>query len=152
MRNGFGAAFRGAGRERDWAGRDGGVRRAGGRLRCDTGGSVAHVLVVTRFVVQPEDEAAFRAQATAALAALRERPGHVAGRVARATDDATAWLLLTEWESVGAYRRALGGYDVKLHATPLLARAVAEPSAYEVLDDGAVSDRAADADTTGPGR
>lgn len=113
---------------------------------------MAHVLVVTRFVVDPAEEATFRAQAAAALAALAERPGHRGGRVARATDDASAWLLLTEWESVGAYRRALSGYDVKLHATPLLARAVAEPSAYEVLDDGAVSDRAADADTTGPGR
>jgi quinol monooxygenase YgiN len=109
------------------------------------------VLVVTRFVVAPGDEETFRAQAAAALAALAQRPGYENGRVARATDDATAWLLLTEWASVGAYRRALSGYDVKLHATPLLARAVAEPSAYEVLGDGIASDRAADADTTGPG-
>ena len=107
---------------------------------------------MTRFVVPVAEEATFRAQAAAALAALAERPGHVSGRVARATDDATLWLLCTEWESVGAYRRALGGFDVKMHATPLLARAVAEPSAYEVLDPSATSDRAADADTTGPGR
>jgi quinol monooxygenase YgiN len=113
---------------------------------------VAHVLVVTRFVVPVADEATFRQQAAAALAALSERPGHVSGRVARATDDPTAWLLLTEWESVGAYRRALGGFDVKMHATPLLARALAEPSAYEVLDGDTASDRAADADVTGPGR
>jgi heme oxygenase (mycobilin-producing) len=113
---------------------------------------VAHVLVVTRFVVAPADEETFRGQAAAALAALAQRPGHVSGRLARATDDATAWLLLTEWESVGAYRRALSGFDVKMHATPLLARAVAEPSAYEVLDDGERGDRAADADTTGPGQ
>ncbi len=112
---------------------------------------MAHVIVVTRFVVPPEDAAAFRARADAALGALSQRPGWRGGRVGRAVDDATAWLLLTEWESVGAYRRALGGYDVKLHATPLLAHAVAEPSAYEVLDAGAESDRAPDADTTGPG-
>jgi quinol monooxygenase YgiN len=109
------------------------------------------VIVVTRFVVAPGEEAAFRADAAAALAALAQRPGWQRGRVARATDDATAWLLLTEWESVGAYRRALSGYDVKLHATPLLARAVAEPSAYEVLAEGATGDRAPDADVTGPG-
>lgn len=112
---------------------------------------MAHVLVVTRFVVDAADEASFRESASAALRALAQRPGWVSGRVARATDDATAWLLLTEWESVGAYRRALSGYDVKLHATPLLARAVAEPSAYEVLADGEAGDRAPDADTTGPG-
>jgi hypothetical protein len=34
---------------------------------------------------------------------------------------------------VGAYRRALGAYDVKLRATPLLAQALPEASAYESL-------------------
>jgi heme oxygenase (mycobilin-producing) len=115
------------------------------------------VLVLTRFVVEPGDEAAFRTDAAAALRALGERPGYVTGRLARATDDGRAWLLLTEWANVGAYRRALSGWDVKLHATPLLARALAEPSAYEVLaGDGAdgdpAGDRAPDADTAGPGR
>ena len=28
------------------------------------------------------------------------------------------WCLVTEWESVGAYRRALGGFDVKITAVP----------------------------------
>jgi quinol monooxygenase YgiN len=110
------------------------------------------VLVVTRFVVEPAEENAFRNDATAALRALAERPGWHGGRLARATDDGRAWLLLTEWASVGAYRRALSGWDVKMHATPLLARAVAEPSAYEVLDEGATGDRAPDADTAGPGQ
>lgn len=109
------------------------------------------MIVLTRFVVPPGDEATFRIQAAAAIEALSARPGWVTGRLARATDDGTAWLLLTEWESVGAYRRALGGYDVKLHATPLLARATAEPSAYEVLDPTAQGDRAPDADTAHPG-
>jgi quinol monooxygenase YgiN len=112
---------------------------------------VAQVIVVTRFVVPAADVAAFRAEAAAALAALAARPGWVSGRVAHAIDDGSAWLLLTEWESVGAYRRALGGLDVKLHATPLLARAVAEPSAYEPLDPDAPGDRAPDADTAHPG-
>lgn len=110
------------------------------------------MLVLTRFVVEPGDEAAFRRDAAAALDALAARPGWVSGRLARATDDGRAWLLLTEWANVGAYRRALSGWDVKLHATPLLARAVAEPSAYEVLSGGDdPGDRAADADTAGPG-
>ena len=42
-------------------------------------------------------------------------------------------LLITEWESVGAYRRGLGGYEVKLAATPLLAQALDQPSAFEAL-------------------
>ena len=76
------------------------------------------------------------------------------GSVGRATDDAGSWLLLTEWESVGAYRRGLGGYQVKLVATPLLSQALDRPSAFEQLlridSDGqetaATSDRAVDAD------
>jgi hypothetical protein len=111
------------------------------------------VLVLTRFVVEPGDEAAFRGDAAAALRALAERPGWRGGRLGRAIDDARGWLLVTEWESVGAYRRALGCFDVKMYATPLLARAVAEPSAYETFDDANdPSDRAADADTAGPAR
>ena len=45
------------------------------------------------------------------------------------------WLLLTEWENVGSYRRALGNYEVKLQATPLLGEAIDLPSAFESLLD-----------------
>jgi hypothetical protein len=46
------------------------------------------------------------------------------------------WVLETRWTNVGSYRRALSAYDVKLGAVPLLSRAIDEPSAYEVLDEG----------------
>ncbi|MGA8115227.1 MAG: hypothetical protein WCA46_16305, partial [Actinocatenispora sp.] len=83
--------------------------------------------------------------------------GFAGGQLGRAADDPSSWCLVTRWESVGAYRRALGNYQVKLAATPLLAEAVEEPSAFEVLTDvgpdgqvrTAGSDRARDADTTG---
>jgi hypothetical protein len=75
----------------------------------------------------------FRERAHAALAALAARPGYLRGSLARSTDDAGAWVLLTEWENVGSYRRALGGYDVKLTATPLLGSAVDLPSSFEPL-------------------
>ena len=68
-----------------------------------------------------------------ALRVLAARPGYVRGRLARSTDPGGGWALVTEWESVGAWRRALSSYDVKVHATPLLALAVDESSAYEVL-------------------
>ena len=42
-------------------------------------------------------------------------------------------MLLTEWAGVGAYRRSLGAYDVKVDAAPLLALGRDEPSAFEVL-------------------
>lgn len=106
------------------------------------------MLVVSRFVVPQDGSAVFLAQARAALAAFSARPGYVRGRVGRAADDPTAWVLSTEWEGVGAYRRSLGAYDVKVDAAPLLAQAVDEPSAFEVL----VADDSASVETVQPSR
>ena len=112
------------------------------------------MLVVTRFAV-PETEADdVLARAGAALAAFAARPGYLRGRVGRAADDPTAWVLTTEWSGVGAYRRSLSAYDVKVHAVPLLALGRDEPSAFEVLlsEEGASpSDRAADAGSANVG-
>jgi hypothetical protein len=97
------------------------------------------VIVVNRFRVDETDQQAaetFRADAVAALGALGERPGYVAGQVGRNVDDPGLWLLTTTWENVGSYRRALSAYDVKVTAVPLLSRAIDEPSAYESVEDG----------------
>lgn len=95
------------------------------------------MLVLNRFVVPPDTQDSFVDEAHTALAALAERPGYVSGRLTRALDDPAHWTLVTEWESVGAYRRALGGFDVKVRATPLLARSVDGPSAFETLASAA---------------
>lgn len=113
------------------------------------------MLAITRYDVPLEEADSFHGRARTALAAFALRPGHEWGAVARSTDDPTVWTLTTRWESVGAYRRALGSYEVKLHAHPLMYLAVDEPSAFEELltsdAGGAVaeygSDRAPDADT-----
>ena len=94
------------------------------------------MLVVNRFVVEGDD-AEFRARAGTALAALAGRRGYLRGQLGRAYDDRTRWTLVTEWESVGAYRRALSAYEVKVDATPLLAESLDEPSAFEVLAQAA---------------
>jgi hypothetical protein len=94
------------------------------------------VIVVNRFRVPVEQGAVFRADLQQAREALAERPGYVGGRIGRNTDDPELWVLTTEWESVGAYRRALSAYDVKLTAVPVLSRALDEPSAYELVEPG----------------
>jgi quinol monooxygenase YgiN len=96
------------------------------------------VLVVSRFRVPLEQGEAFRGELQQALDALAERPGHLGGTLGRNVDDPTLWVLTTTWEHVGAYRRALSAYDVKLRAVPLLSRALDEPSAYEVVEPGTV--------------
>jgi quinol monooxygenase YgiN len=94
------------------------------------------VIVVNRFRVPAEEGATFREDLQRAREALAERPGYVGGRIGRNTDDPELWVLTTEWESVGAYRRALSAYDVKLTAVPVLGRALDEPSAYELVEPG----------------
>jgi hypothetical protein len=98
----------------------------------------------------------FADRAGDALAALADRPGYVRGSLSRSMDDPADWLLLTEWESVGAYRRALGGYDVKLTATPLLAQALDLPGGFETLldiaPDGQRTVSGSDRDDSGLGR
>jgi heme oxygenase (mycobilin-producing) len=93
------------------------------------------VISVTHFSGGP----AVGERARTALVALAARPGYLRGTLARSTDDPDAWLLLTEWRNVGSYRRALGNYEVKLHATPLLADALDLPSGFEDLLDVAPS-------------
>jgi heme oxygenase (mycobilin-producing) len=103
------------------------------------------VIALTHFV---DDSADFEGRALAALEALAARPGYLRGTLGRSTDDPTAWLLLTEWENIGSYRRALGNYQVKLLATPLLAVAVDVPGGFESLAEvapgGAVAERPSD--------
>jgi quinol monooxygenase YgiN len=117
------------------------------------------MLVISRFTVPPAESERFAELAQAALAALAGRPGFRRGHAGRSVDDPAEWVLVSEWDGVGAYRRALGAYEVKLAATPLLAQARADAGAFEELVSAnpggiatAASDRAPDAETAGPGR
>jgi hypothetical protein len=88
-------------------------------------------------IVRLAATAGIEGEATAALRVLAARPGYVRGSAGRATDDPSVWVLVTEWLNVGSYRRALGNFDVKVHAQPLLSRAIDEVSAFEVLVEAA---------------
>ena len=98
---------------------------------------MVELVVVNRFRVPDAETDVFRTDAQAALGALAERPGYVDGQVGRNLDEPTLWVLTTRWANVGAYRRALSAYDVKLTAVPTLSRALDEPSAYEMVEPGA---------------
>ena len=91
------------------------------------------MISVTHFTAQADD---FADRAEAALKVLASRPGYVRGQLGRSTDDERDWVLVTEWENVGSYRRALGGMDAKLIAMPLLAEAIDVPSSFEILATG----------------
>jgi quinol monooxygenase YgiN len=90
------------------------------------------MLVVAR-LDPPTDEASFLAAMRAAMAALAGRPGHLSTRLARALDDESRWVLVSDWADVGSYRRALSSYDVRMAGAALMGAAVNEPSAYDVV-------------------
>lgn len=90
------------------------------------------MLVVNRFRVDAAESSSFREALECAHLSLAACSGYQDGVVGRNVDDPGLWVLTTRWENVGSYRRALSSYDVKMNAVALLARALDEPSAYEV--------------------
>ena len=96
------------------------------------------MLVVNRFRVDEGEAEQFRRQLEEALRALGGQAGFVEGTVGRNVDDPGLWALVTQWEHVGAYRRALSSYDVKVSAVPVLSSALDEPSAFEVVEPDTV--------------
>lgn len=94
------------------------------------------MLVVNRFRGDGPADEDLRAALEQAHAALAERPGYVTGDLGRNLDDPSLWVLVTRWQDVGSYRRALSSYEVKLRAVPTLGRALDEPSAFEIAVPG----------------
>src|ERR1700759_2923259 len=72
------------------------------------------VLVVNRFRVTEDDAERFRAALEAALAVLAQQKGYADGQLGRNVDDPSLWVMVTRWQDVGCYRRALSSYDVKV--------------------------------------
>lgn len=89
------------------------------------------MLAIARFQVQLKDAVDFRAELEAVREVLAQAPGYKSGLVGQNLDEPALWVLTTEWENVGSYRRALSSTRAKLEAIPVLARAIDEPGAYE---------------------
>jgi len=88
------------------------------------------VFAVTRMRVPEADAHGFGAVVDVLLAALAARPGFRDGELGRCTDDDGLWALVTRWDGVGAYRRALSAAEVKLAGAPVWVYAVDEPGVY----------------------
>ena len=89
------------------------------------------MIAVARFELPLSQADQFRAELEAVKAVLSEATGYIGGTVGQNLDEPTLWVLTTEWENVGSYRRALSSTRAKLEAIPVLARAIDEPGAYE---------------------
>ena len=89
------------------------------------------MLAIARFSTPLAEATEFEAQLSVALEAFSACTGFVSGEFGQNLDDPSLWSLVTHWENVGSYRRALSNLNVKMNAIPLLAQAIDEPGAYE---------------------
>jgi len=89
------------------------------------------MLAIARFNVALGDAADFEAELSTALEALAQCAGFIKGEIGQNLDESSLWTLVTHWENVGSYRRALSNINVKMNAIPTLALAIDEPGAYE---------------------
>jgi quinol monooxygenase YgiN len=89
------------------------------------------MIAIARFELPLSQADQFRAELEAVKAVLSEAAVFIGGSVGQNLDEPTLWVLTTEWENVGSYRRALSSTRAKLEAIPVLARAIDEPGAYE---------------------
>ena len=93
------------------------------------------MFAVTRLRAGDGDDAALAAVATELLAALARRPGFRDGELGRSADDPSLWALVTRWDGVGTYRRALSAAEVKIAGAPVWVHALDEPGAYLPVED-----------------
>ena len=89
------------------------------------------MIAIARFELPLSQAEEFRAELEAVKAVLAEAAGFLSGTIGQNLDQPTLWVLTTEWENVGSYRRARSSTRAKLDAIPVLARAIDEPGAYE---------------------
>ena len=88
------------------------------------------MFVVTRFRATGDDAEALAAAAVPLLDALAGRPGFRDGELGRSADDPSLWALVTRWDGVGSYRRALSSAEVKIAGAPVWVHALDEPGVY----------------------
>jgi len=89
------------------------------------------MIAIARLTVSLGTAAHFQTQLSAALDGFSMCKGFIDGEYGQNLDDLTLWSLVTRWENVGSYRRALSTNDVKMNVIPTLAQAIDEPGAYE---------------------
>ena len=88
------------------------------------------MFVVSRLRVPEQEVPDFRAAVAELVTALSARPGFRDADLGRAADEPGLWALVTRWEGVGAYRRALSAAEVKITGAPVWVYVLDEPSAY----------------------
>ena len=101
---------------------------------------------LARLRFQSADVPALMGHLRECVAVLATYDGFVDARLARAIDDDRIIVMDMGWATVGAYRRALSSYEVKVAVVPVISQAIDEATAFEVLH---VTDSAGVVDAAG---
>jgi heme-degrading monooxygenase HmoA len=88
------------------------------------------MFAVTRLRASDDDGEVLAGAVPALLAALAARPGFRDGELGRSADDPSLFALVTRWDGIGSYRRALSAAEVKITGAPVWVFALDEPSVY----------------------
>ena len=91
------------------------------------------MFAVTR--LRAADDAELTGAVQGLLQALAARPGFLDGDFGKSADEPGLWALVTRWDGVGAYRRALSASEVKIAGAPVWVHAVDEPGVYLPQED-----------------
>lgn len=86
-----------------------------------------------QFTVDRSDWDEWYAKAQSALRVLQHFTGLVSVSLIRSVDEPTEVQILSTWETVGAYRRALSSTEAKMNIWPFLATVHDQPSVFETL-------------------
>lgn len=89
------------------------------------------MLALIRCSVPDSQTEEFTRQARDVLDLLAAQPGYVRGQLGRSVDEPDLWVLASEWEGAGHYRRALSAARMALY--PIMTLMINEPSAFEVI-------------------
>jgi quinol monooxygenase YgiN len=79
------------------------------------------------------DQHAWLISAQEALVVLQAKSGFIKANVLHSADDPSRFVVQTEWQDVGSYRKALGSTEAKIGVWPFLADMHDEVSAFEEL-------------------
>ena len=88
------------------------------------------MFVVTRMRVPEGEREGFVTAVGELIGALSARPGFRDAELGQAPDEPGLWALVSRWDGVGAYRRALSAAEVKITGAPVWVHALDEPGAY----------------------
>ena len=88
------------------------------------------MFVVTRMRVPEAEQDGFVAAVGELIGALSARPGFRDAELGSAPDEPGLWALVTRWDGVGSYRRALSVAEGKIAGAPVRVHAGDGPGAF----------------------